>query len=163
MLPLWKEYPHLIVLRAFTKIYGMPGLRLGYACFGDKKMAAGVRSVLQPWNTSIPAQLAGLAVLQEDGYLEQTYALLETERGYLKKELEKGLVEKLYPSSVNFFFFRAQKGLQKKLLRQGILIRSCENYRNLSDGYYRIAVKTHEENQELIRAMQALSNDKIGQ
>lgn len=144
-------YPHIIVLRAFTKIYGMPGLRLGYACSADEKLIAGMRSVLQPWNTSIPAQMAGLAALEEDSYLEQTYELIEKERIYLQQELEKGLAKKVYPSSANFLFFQAENDLWEKMLKKGILIRSCRNFSNLPEGYFRIAVKTHEENQELIR------------
>lgn len=151
MLSRLSTYPHIIVLRAFTKIYGMPGLRLGYACSADEKLIAGMRNVLQPWNTSIPAQMAGLAALSEDDYLEQTYRLLEKERLYLQQELEKGLAKKVFPSSVNFLFFQAEHDLWEKLLEKGILIRSCENFPKLSKGYFRIAVRTHEENQELIR------------
>lgn len=53
------NYPRLIILRAFTEIYGMPGLRLGYACSGNKKLLEGMKASMQPWNTSIPAQMAG--------------------------------------------------------------------------------------------------------
>lgn len=145
------KYPHTIVFRAFTKIYGMPGLRLGYACSADKKLIDGMRHILQPWNTSLPAQMAGLAALSENAYLEQTYRLIEKERLYLQKELEKGLAKRVFPSSANFLFFQAEGDLWEKLLEKGILIRSCENFTNLSRGYFRIAVRTHEENQELIR------------
>lgn len=145
------KYPHIIVLRAFTKIYGMPGLRLGYACSADEKLIAGMRNILQPWNTSVPAQMAGFAALSEDAYLEQTYRLIERERLYLQQELEKGLAKKVFPSSANFLFFQAEYDLWEKLLEKGILIRSCANFTNLSKGYFRIAVRTHEENQELIR------------
>ncbi len=151
MLSKLSRYPHVIVLRAFTKIYGMPGLRLGYACSADKKLLAGMRDVLQPWNTSIPAQMAGLAALSEDSYLEHTYRLLEKERIYLQQELEKGLAKKVFPSSANFLFFQAEHDLWEKLLEKGILIRSCENFTGLSKGYFRIAVRTHKENEELIR------------
>ena len=150
---LWEleHYPHLIVLRAFTKIYGMAGLRLGYACTANQKISEGIRSVQQPWNTSIPAQMAGLAALKEDGYLTETRRILAEEREYLRQEMENGLAEKVYPSQGNYFFFKGREDLQERLLEKKLLIRSCKDFRNLSEGYFRIAVRTHEENRELIR------------
>ena len=152
MLGKLQKYSHLIVLRAFTKIYGMPGLRLGYACSGSRKLLEGMKVSMQPWNTSIPAQMAGLAILKADGgYLLKTKEILEKEREYLTKELSGGLAEKVYPSEANFIFFKSRKGLQELLLKEKILIRDCSNFENLTEGYFRIGIRTHEENQELIR------------
>ena len=145
------HYPHMIIMRAFTKIYGMPGLRLGYACTANTWLLKGIRGVLQPWNVSIPAQMAGIAALQDKEYLEKTCQLISKERQYLAYELTDGLVAKLYPSVANFLFFRAHRGLKERLLEEGILIRACGDFRNLSEEYFRIAIKTHQENEELIR------------
>ena len=60
MLPYLAKHPRLLVLRAFTKIYCMAGLRLGYLACGDTELQSRIRAKLQPWNTSIPAQLAGI-------------------------------------------------------------------------------------------------------
>lgn len=147
-----KRFDNLIVLRAFTKTYAMAGLRLGFAVSGNSGLLAEVRESLQPWNTSIPAQLAGIQALQEEKYLIRTRTVLEKERKYLKREMEDGLVEKIYPGAANYIFFRCnQEDLQERLLQQGILIRSCGNYRNLGPGFFRIGIRTHEENEELIR------------
>ncbi|RKI38713.1 aminotransferase class I/II-fold pyridoxal phosphate-dependent enzyme [bacterium D16-51] len=145
-----KHFPHLIVLRAFTKIYAMPGLRLGYACSANSWLTEGLRRVLQPWNISIPAQMAGIAALKDREYLEKTFQIIAEEKKYLEESLLDGLVLKLYPSAANYLFFKAQKGLKEKLLEKGVLIRSCGDFRNLSEGYFRIAVKTHRENEALI-------------
>lgn len=158
-----QQYPHLIILRAFTKIYGMPGLRIGYACSANEQLLEGIRSVLQPWNTSIPAQMAALAALQDEEYLRQTHSLLTEEREYLVRELSDGLVEKLYPSKANFLFFKSSADLKERLLTKKILIRSCENYRNLSEGYFRIAIRGHEENKELIRRWREVKVEKESQ
>lgn len=151
MLKNLERYPHSIVLRAFTKIYGMPGLRLGYVCSARGELLQGIRRVLQPWNVSIPAQMAGIAALRDNEYLEKTFRMILEERKFLISELTDGLVSKIYPSAANFLFFYAQKGLKEQLLEEGILIRGCGDFRNLSEEYYRIAVKTHQENEELIR------------
>lgn len=156
MLPFLQEYPHLIVLRAFTKIYGMPGLRIGYACTANQKLLEKMHSVLQPWNTSVPAQMAAQEALEERAYLQNTIRLLERERTYLVEELsgKSGtvLADRVYPSAANYIFFHSRRDLKERLLENGILIRSCANYRNLSEGYFRIAIRTHEENAALVDA-----------
>lgn len=146
-----ERFPHLIILRAFTKIYGMPGLRLGYAMTANEALLQGMRRCMQPWNTSIPAQAAGAEALKDGEYLERTRALIGKERDYLTEALRTGLAERVYPSAANFIFFKSRHDLKELLLKEGVLIRSCSNYRNLEKGYFRIGIRTHEENQELIR------------
>lgn len=146
-----ERFPHLIILRAFTKIYGMPGLRLGYGMSANEGLLCGMRSCMQPWNTSVPAQAAGLEALKDREYPERTRRLVGREREYLVRELEAGLVERVYPSCANFIFFKSRPDLKELLLKEKVLIRSCSDYRNLSEGYFRIGIRTHEENQELIR------------
>lgn len=146
-----ERFPHLIILRAFTKIYGMPGLRLGYGMSANEELMHGMRRCMQPWNTSIPAQAAGLEALKDREYLGQTRRLVDREREFLVKELEAGLAEQVYPSGANFIFFKSRKDLKELLLKEKVLIRSCSDYRNLTEGYFRIGIRTHEENQELIQ------------
>lgn len=156
-LQLLESYPNLVVLRAFTKIYGMPGLRLGCLFSADKGLLSGVRKLLQPWNTSLPAQMAGEAALRDSEYLQKTFGLIRQERAYLTKELREVCpVEKLYPSEANFLFFRGRADLKKRLLERGILIRSCANYRGLGEGYFRISIRTHQENMALVQALREL-------
>lgn len=104
MMPELECYPHLVILRAFTKIFGMPGLRMGYACTTNPCILEGIKSVLQPWNTSIPAQMAGIAALQCDDYLAETHRLIAKEKQFLRKALSEGLAEKVYPSEGNYLF-----------------------------------------------------------
>ena len=146
-------YPHLVVLRAFTKFYGMAGLRLGYALTSDSFLLERFRQVLPPWNTSMIAQLAGIEALKNREYENATRQLVAREREYLFCELENGLVDKVFPSGTNYLLFRAEEDLKETLLKDSILIRDCSNYINLEKGYYRIAVKKHEENVALIEAL----------
>lgn len=147
-----QQLSHLVVLRAFTKVYGMPGLRLGYACLSSKMLLDKMKASMQPWNTSVPAQMAGIAALQEDeSYLEKTRKLIDEEKKYLLNELSKGLAEKVIPSEANFILFKGRADLQKLLLKEKVLIRDCSNFENLAEGYFRIGIRTHEENAELIR------------
>lgn len=145
-----KQFPHLIILRAFTKIYGMPGLRLGYAVSANKGLLERMRKSLQPWNTSIPSQMAGIVALSDREFLHNTRTIIKREKEYLLGELSGGLAEKIYASSANYIFFKSRKDLKERLLQQKILIRACGNYRNLSNEFFRIGIRTHEENQVLI-------------
>ena len=70
------EYPNLLILRAFTKIYAMPGLRLGYLLCSDEDLLDRISRSMQSWNVSTPAQMAGLAALNEDAYVKEARELI---------------------------------------------------------------------------------------
>lgn len=148
---------YVISLRAFTKIFSMAGLRLGYALFGDKTAAQAVLRTGQFWSVSAPAQAAGTAALDQDEYLKITRELINTEREYLAAQLELiGL--KTYPSQANFLLIKCALPLDKLLLKEKILIRNCSNFAGLGAGYFRIAVRTHEENKRLTEALRRVLN-----
>ncbi len=143
---------HLMLLKAFTKLYAMPGLRLGYGICSNREFLCRMKEVSQPWNVSIPAQLAGVAALKETGYVAASLELIKREKDYLEGELIK-LGFQVYGSKANYIFFRGALELASFCLERGILIRDCSNYRGLAAGYYRIAVKKHEENLQLIKIL----------
>lgn len=143
------------VIKAFTKTYAMAGLRLGYMIC-DEDFAKKVKKQLPMWNVSSPAQAAGIAALKEDKYINESTELIKKERKYLTDEL-LGLGYKVFPSEANFILFKGENELYEKLLQCGILIRKCENFIGLNEHFYRIAVKTHEENIELIRKLGEIS------
>lgn len=156
-----QEFPCLFILKAFTKIYAMAGLRLGYGLCADRELLERMQEVVQPWSVSIPAQAAGVAALLESGFAEESESLIRTERKWLKQKLlELGF--QVYDSRANYIFFQATEELGEKCARQGILIRDCSNYRGLSKGFYRIAVRTREENRRLIEVMEGKNNGKDG-
>lgn len=147
------QYPNLLILKAFTKIYAMAGLRLGYALCGEK-MGRAMEQCAQPWSVSIPAQAAGLAALEEKDYLIRTKELIRTQRKGLKEGIAS-LGWQVYGSKANFVFFRApgQGNLKARLEEKGILIRGCGNYPGLDESYYRVAVRSPRENQMLLAAL----------
>lgn len=150
-----ETYDNLFLLKAFTKRYAMAGVRLGYGLCGNKKLLEKMESVCQPWNVSSMAQAAGLAALQEKEYVEKGRQMTFQELDYLKKELVD-LGYTVYPSQANYVFFTGPVNLYEKLLQKKILIRDCSNYTGLSKGYYRVAVKNREENQQLIKALKEI-------
>lgn len=147
------ESKHLFILKAFTKMYAMAGLRLGYGLCGEKELLAGMNQNRQPWSVSIPAQYAGVAAAKEIVFAEESRRQIQREREFLKQEMLKSG----YPvigSAANYLFFKGSKDLYEKCLKQGILIRDCSNYEGLRTGWYRIAVKSHPENLRLLEVLQ---------
>ena len=147
---------NIIVLKAFTKTYAMAGLRLGYALFGIPGLAAKVRKTGQFWSVSSVAQAAGIAALGEREYVERSRKIISEERKYLSDEIRK-LGFKVYPSDVNFILFDCGFPLDELLLNEGILIRNCANYSGLGDGYFRVAVRCHDENKALVEAIERVT------
>ncbi len=154
LLPEAEHNPALLVLRSMTKIYGMPGLRLGYAVSG-REVLEEMRRVLQPWNLSIPAEYAGSAALTDSAFLDETRAYVERERRHLERQL-KPYVKRLWPGTADFFLFEDDVDLRERLLAEKILIRSCEDIRGLRQGFYRIGVRTEGDNRKLIAAVQRI-------
>ena len=146
------NYRNLFILKAFTKSYGMAGIRLGYCMSSDSELLEKMSQSTQPWNVSGIAQAAGVAALQEKAFLQKTKDLIVVERQWLKRELEE-LGFRVYPSSVNYLLLQAPACLYTKLKAKKITIRNCDNYVGLGPGWYRIAVRLHEENEALIRAI----------
>jgi len=146
-----------IILKAFTKLYAMPGIRLGYAVCGSISLADKIHKSGQFWSVSSLAQAAGIVALAEGNYVRDTVSFIENERNYLAAELSDAGV-KVYDGAANFLLFRTRAGLAEELLGHGILIRDCQNYSGLTEGFYRIAVRTHEENIRLITALRRCLN-----
>ena len=111
-----------------------------------------MQGVTQPWNVSLPAQLAGVAALGETDFIERTRKLIQEERNYLKESL-RALGYELFGSKGNYLFFKGPEDLFNYCLSRGLLIRDCSNYENLEKGYYRIAVRSHEDNLTLITVL----------
>ena len=146
------DHSRLFILKAFTKSYGMAGVRLGYCLCSDSDLLAEMSRAVQPWNVSVMAQAAGVAALQETQFMKKTRVLITAERHCLKAELE-ALGFWVCPSAANYLLLHGVAGLHIALKKYGIAIRNCDNYHGLTSGWYRIAVRLHKENERLISAI----------
>lgn len=156
------RYKSLIVVRAFTKIHAMAGLRLGYLASSDGELLCRMKRFRQPWNVSVPAQEAGLAALKEQGRVRQTRKLIAAQRKVLEERM-KALGFRTVSSDANFILFRSRFELFHALLDRGILIRDCSDYRGLGPGWYRVAVRTEKENSRLTAALEEIAGGAEGQ
>ena len=149
---LMNHTPNLIILKAFTKMYAMAGLRLGYILSGNCDVLKAAEEQAPCWSVSSVAQTAGLAALQCEKWEEKTRQLVLEERNYLSHAL-KSLGFTVFDSQSNFLLMKSTQPLYEKLLQRGILIRSCGNYVGLDARFYRLAVKSHSQNKTLIQAI----------
>ena len=152
---LCERYPNLVVIRAFTKLYAMAGLRLGYGVCADTYLVARLRAAGAPWAVSTPAQVAGVAALSVPGWAECTRAYVDRERAVLERGM-RDLGLRVVPGKANYLLFQSAVPLYEPLLERGFLIRRCGNYQGLDDTWYRIAVRTTEENASLLQALGAV-------
>ena len=157
---LTEEMPGLVLFRAFTKSFGMAGLRLGYCLCGSAETAEKIKEAGPPWAVSSPAQAAGLAALEEKEYLKELRELVTRERARLRAGLE-GLGLRVIPGEANFLLFYSPVPLALPLRRRGILLRSFTREEGLGPGWYRAAVRGAEENGAFLRALEDVLNGKL--
>lgn len=150
-----EEYKNVIILKAFTKIFAMAGLRLGFCLCSDVNMLENINAQGQPWSVSTVAQVAGVACCSEFEYVESSLIEIKKEKEFLEHNL-LNLGYKVFSSKANYILFRAEKNLVDLLKPQGIMLRSCSNYVGLDKNFYRIAVKKHKDNVKLIENLKEI-------
>lgn len=164
-LPDWEHYSlkqqaassqNLIIIDAFTKTYSLAGFRLGYCITGNQMLLAEMKLQGPDYGVSVPAQFAGVCALMDEGYLPETYLLLEKERKWLYTEL-CSLNLRVIPSSVNYFLLQDPRtDIYKRLLEKGIKTRNCSLFYGLDGTYCRMAVRQHWENERFVAALQEI-------
>ena len=135
--------------------YAFAGLRLGYGLSADPDLLERLSRFAQPWSVSAPAQSAGMAAFTLcPSWPEQARTLVARERPLLAAELTD-LGCAVAPSQANYLLFRVEKvtDLKERLIRKGVLIRACGNYQNLGPDWYRVCVRSGEENRRLLTAL----------
>ncbi len=152
------EKKNLVVLRSMTKFYAIPGLRLGYAV-AAAPLAKRLRGALPPWSVGNIAQAAGAAVLEDPSYATKSREAVTRLRQDLTKDLTALGGMTVFASAANYLLVRldekkmSARDLAARLLSRRIAIRVCDNYRGLDETYFRVAVKTEEENRILLSVL----------
>lgn len=154
-----QSQPGLFLLKAFTKSYGMAGLRLGYCLCSDGELLKAMGCSVQPWNVSLPAQKAGVAALREKAFLEKTRAEICTQRKWMEEQFA-ALGFYVCPAQANYLLLYHELPMYDLLLEQGILVRDCSNYNGLEKGWFRVAVRREEENKILIETIRSILEER---
>ncbi|MDE2510186.1 MAG: histidinol-phosphate transaminase [Elusimicrobia bacterium] len=147
-----RDHENLVVMRTFSKAYGLAGLRVGYGV-GDPELIGWLDRIRMPFNVSLPAQQACVEALKDSAFVRRTVALNEAQRGPVARALSDlgfGVGE----SATNFVFARSPvpgRELFKALLRQGVIIRPLDEY-GLT-GHVRVSIGSPAQNKILIKAL----------
>ena len=156
LVPYLKSYPNLILLRSMTKIYAIPGLRLGYV-MASAEIIERLSNYQPHWSVNSIAMKVGELCLEEDEYVQHTVQFIESQREYLYEFYRKNQFE-VSNSKVNFYLLRDssfidQYPLFQFLLKNGIVPRHTFNFPGLKGRWLRFAVRTSQENQRLMEVM----------
>lgn len=153
------QYKNLLIFKAFTKMYALAGIRLGYCITSNLELLELMKKFSQPWAVSTLAQKAGEIALMQTDYVKKVKDIVCCERKFLQDELTK-LGFKVYPSYANFvLFFTDYYEFVKQTKENGILVRDCSNYKGLGKGFYRVAVRNRWENEILIEVFRGIRNN----
>ena len=162
---------NLFVTRAFTKFFAMPGLRLGYGIYFDKKLEKRISEKKEPWSVNNIAEMAGLTVLNDTKYIEETLKWIAEEKTYVYEKLNEINGIKPYKTEVNFITGKIDeklfseglnvKILREKMLEQGILIRDASNFKFLDERFFRLAIKNRKNNIRVIETLKKIFDDFI--
>ncbi|MBE9042475.1 threonine-phosphate decarboxylase [Oscillatoriales cyanobacterium LEGE 11467] len=156
LIPQIREWKNLVVVRSLTKFYSIPGLRLGYAIAHPERLQRWGRW-RDPWSVNTFADLVGVAVTRDTEFQQQTWDWLACARSQLKTGIEQIPGLYCHEGAANFLLVRSKcpsSQVQKILLeRHRILIRDCLSFPELGDGYFRVAVRSREENQRLLAGL----------
>jgi len=150
-----KEERNVIVLRTFSKIYGLAGLRVGYG-IAKKEIIAVLNRARSPFNVNSLAQVAALASLEDEDQVKRSRKLVEEEKEFLYSRLRK-LGLSFIPTQANFILIKIGKRagkIEQALLRRGIIVRGMAGY-DLSE-YIRVTIGTRKQNEEFLGSLQKI-------
>jgi histidinol-phosphate aminotransferase len=155
---LMRKYPNVVVLRTFSKVYGLAGLRVGYGV-GDESLIEMLHKVRQPFNVSSMGLIGAVAALDDKSFVKKSVEMNKKGMSYWERGLSS-LNIPYWPSQGNFILADVQRGLGKRggdvynnCLKKGVIFRPVANYG--LQGALRISVGTTEENVRAFRALEA--------
>jgi histidinol-phosphate aminotransferase len=148
-----RRRPGTCVLRTFSKIYGLAGLRVGYAV-SDRELAGYLERARHPFNVNLIAEAAAVAALDDHEHVARARATNAAGFELLTRELTRlGLAT--WPSDANFLLAKGEAGTYERLLREGVIVRPMGGF-GLPD-HIRITIGTAEENEKLVKALERLA------
>ncbi len=161
---LTRDYDHMIVLRTFSKAFGLAGLRLGFGIAANADLITPLRNIKPTWNLGCMQTAGGIAALDDDAHVDRTVATIVEMRAYTTENL-KGLNRfRMIPDSrSNFFMVEItdpeldSTTVFHKLLEKGVIVKDCSvDFEGLGQRYLRIDVGLKKDMDRLIRSLREL-------
>lgn len=153
------DYRNIGIIRAATKFFALPGIRLGYGCTSTD-MVEKIEDIQLPWSVNSLADRAGQFIFDQDNYIKRSKEYISTEREFMLEELSKlkGMV--IYKTHTNYILIKllnwGEEFVFKHFLKQGLVIRKCSSFKELTGDYIRVAIKDRKNNKRLIDAFKIL-------
>ena len=160
-----KEYNNLFVINSLSKFFGVPGLRFGYGT-AAKELVSIFEDVGMPWNINSLAICAAKTALKDEEFIKKTKKLVAEQRSELIDMLGNNEFLEVIPSCTNFVLVKILRGLtstklKEAIARRGILIRDCSTFVGLDDSYFRVTVRSSEENLRLVKTLKEIFKKSV--
>jgi len=153
-----KKFKNILILRTLTKIFPIPGIRIGYLC-GNEDIVEKISKFQYPWNVNSIAKSLLEKLIDID--LKKIKEKVKKEKDYLYENLDRMKEIKLFKGEANFLLIKFGEDIDLKyivdrLKLKGILVRECSNIKGLYGNFIRISVRKREENKRLIKELKCL-------
>ncbi len=162
LVPLVVKYKNLIVIRSLTKLFALPGLRLGYAISNSERLEIW-RKWRDPWPVNGIAIAAGTLLMSDSSFLKdwtnKVQNWVELEGEWLYNNLNSLAKIKAHPSSANFILIEGNDSLtstREKLSHQKILLRDCRSFDGLGEKWLRISLQSRRNNHRIINSLKSI-------
>ncbi len=154
-LDLLKNNENLILLKTFSKAFGLAGLRVGYGLTSNKEISKNLKKTRSPFSVSKPSLVAAKNALKSEKFLEKTVKEVRKGRDYFVENIKF----KTYPSEANFVLIETPRDSEKiteKLMEDGIIVRDCSEMMGMGKNYIRVSVGKMKENKKVVKAINEL-------
>ncbi|WP_281526370.1 pyridoxal phosphate-dependent aminotransferase [Intestinibacter bartlettii] len=156
-----EQTPNLFILKAVTKFFGMPGLRLGYGVTSNKQIIKNIYEYKEPWTINSFAENLSNYLFKDKEYINGSKDYYINERKFMLEELRKISRLKVYDTDTNFVLIKLDddeaNSLKLELFEKyNILIRDASNFIGLDKSYIRVAIKSHNDNKVLIESLRKI-------
>ncbi len=154
---------NIVVLRSFSKIYGIPGLRIGYLFSGAEFFLQQIKHAARPWSVCRLSQLAASFLLKRPGYEEEARLLCMAEKDFLCRKIRENVpFLEPEPKAAHFVMFRVLEpwnahDIAAEIRKSGILVRNCSNFIGLTGEYIRISPRSRRENERLLNVLEGIA------
>jgi threonine-phosphate decarboxylase len=155
------KFNNLFIIRSFTKIFAIPGIRLGYG-IGNEELIKNMEANRDPWSVNIFAQLIGEKIITLKQYYQKSRSKLFLEKDILYNLLTQiNGIKPTYPEA-NFILINLSRSgktsteVTRQLAKKGIIVRNCNTFKNLRENYIRVAVGERSANMKLIKGLKEI-------
>ncbi|MDR7855765.1 histidinol-phosphate transaminase [Tissierella sp.] len=153
------NYENLGIIRAATKFFALPGIRLGYGCTSIS-LAERISKIQLPWSVNSLAESAGRYIFKDKEYIDESKKYIDNERKYMIAELSRISSIKVYHTESNYILVKLLKWDEEFVfdffVKRGIVIRKCSSFIDLDTKHIRLAIKSREDNMRLIEIFKEL-------